>query len=146
MLRRCCQRENSEPAGGPRLLAGTGSDATHLLIVTTSDRGLCGAFNSSIARTVRTHIADLGAQGKTVKILCVGRKGRDQLRREYGKLIVDTIEEIGKPKLEFAAAEGVDVLWMPSVEEMYPDGFATAVEVDTSLTGILDGDPGRRGA
>ena len=88
----------------PRLLAGTGADDTHLLIVTTSDRGLCGGFNSSIVRAVRGDIAELSKDGKTVKILCLGRKGRDQLKREYGTLIVDTIEDIDKGGLGFAKA------------------------------------------
>ncbi len=88
----------------PRLLAGTGADDTHLLIVTTSDRGLCGGFNSSIVRAVRGDIAELNKDGKTVKILCLGRKGRDQLKREYGALIIDTIEDIDKGGLGFAKA------------------------------------------
>ena len=88
----------------PGLLAGTGADDIHLLIVTTSDRGLCGGFNSSIVRAVRGDIAKLSKDGKTVKILCLGRKGRDQLKREYGALIVDTIEDIDKGGLGFVKA------------------------------------------
>ncbi len=88
----------------PRLLAGTGEDQTHLLIVTTSDRGLCGAFNSSIVRAVRGRIAALQEDGKTVKLLCLGRKGRDQLSRDYGSLIVDTIEELDRGGLHFDKA------------------------------------------
>ncbi len=65
----------------PRLLAGTGADKVHLLVVCTAERGLCGAFNSSIVRLAREHINALLNQGKEVKILCVGRKGADQLRR-----------------------------------------------------------------
>jgi F-type H+-transporting ATPase subunit gamma len=71
-------------ASAPRLLAGTGSDKVHLLVVMTSERGLCGGFNSSIARLARVHANELLAAGKTVKILAVGRKGRDYLRREIG--------------------------------------------------------------
>ena len=92
---------------GPRLLAGTGADKTHLVVVATSDRGLCGAFNSSIVRGARQFIRQLLADGKTVKILCVGRKGRDQLRRDYAKLIVETIEDVGKRRLAFSDAERV---------------------------------------
>ncbi len=77
---------------GPRLLAGSGSDQTHLLIVATSERGLCGGFNSSIAKLARTHIADLQAAGKTVKILTVGKKGREQLRRDFSDLMVDHVD------------------------------------------------------
>ena len=67
----------------PKLLAGTGQDQVHLLVVCTAERGLCGAFNSSIVRLARERINALTAAGKTVKILCVGRKGADQLRRQY---------------------------------------------------------------
>ncbi len=93
--------------GAPALLAGNGRDQTHLIVVMTSDRGLCGGFNSSIARGARKLARDLKAQGKTVKILCIGRKGRDQLRREFSSEIIGTIEDIGKPRLTFAAAESV---------------------------------------
>jgi F-type H+-transporting ATPase subunit gamma len=88
----------------PRLLAGNGADQTHLLIVTTSDRGLCGGFNSSIVRAVRGRIAALREDGKTVKLLCLGRKGRDQLTRDYGSLIIDTIEELDRGGLHFDKA------------------------------------------
>src|SRR5688572_23850900 len=76
----------------PRLLAGTGSDRVHLLVVCTAERGLCGAFNSSIVRLAREKSNALTAAGKTVKILCVGRKGYDQLRRQYERQIVELIE------------------------------------------------------
>ena len=90
--------------GAPPLLAGTGKEAVHLLVVGTADRGLCGGFNSSIVREARRRIQELLDLGKTVKILCVGRKGRDQLRREYDKLILDTIEDVAKPRLTFESA------------------------------------------
>jgi F-type H+-transporting ATPase subunit gamma len=92
---------------GPRLLAGTGSDKVHLLIVATGDRGLCGAFNSSIVREARRTIRALKAQGKVVKILAVGRKGRDQLRRDFGADIVDTITDLGRPRLSYGDAQQV---------------------------------------
>jgi F-type H+-transporting ATPase subunit gamma len=76
-------------------------------VVATSDRGLCGAFNSSIVREARRIIRQLQADGKEVKILCVGRKGRDQLRREYGRLIVDSMQDVGRRRLGFADAEAV---------------------------------------
>jgi F-type H+-transporting ATPase subunit gamma len=90
--------------GAPPLLAGTGKDDVHLLVVATADRGLCGGFNSSIARGARNRIRELRAAGKQVKVLCIGRKGRDMLRREFGPLIVDTIEGIGRRRLDFAEA------------------------------------------
>ena len=103
---------------GPRLLAGTGSDQVHLLIVATSDRGLCGAFNSSIVREARRTIRALLAEGKTVKVLAVGRKGRDQLRRDYGSHIVETIADLGRPRLSFADAQKVTA----RVMEMFAAG------------------------
>src|SRR5882757_9684777 len=103
---------------GPRLLAGTGSDQVHLLIVATSDRGLCGAFNSSIVREARRTIRVLQAEGKTVKVLAVGRKGRDQLRRDYGSLIVETITDLGRPRVSFADAQKVTA----RVMEMFAAG------------------------
>jgi F-type H+-transporting ATPase subunit gamma len=93
--------------GGPALLSGTGKDQVHLIVVTTSDRGLCGAFNSSIVRGARQLIRQLLSEGKTVKIMTVGRKGRDQLRRDFGKLIVESMEEVGKRRLAFADAQRV---------------------------------------
>src|SRR5437660_8769580 len=76
----------------PRLLAGTGSDRVHLLVVCTAERGLCGPFNSAIVRLARERANALIAQGKEVKFFCVGRKGFEQLRRQYEKLIVEHIE------------------------------------------------------
>ena len=93
--------------GAPVLLAGNGKDQVHLIVVMTSDKGLCGGFNSSIARGARKLARDLKAAGKTIKILCIGRKGRDQLRREFSSEIIGTIEDIGKPRLTFTAAETV---------------------------------------
>ncbi len=91
-------------AGAPKLLAGNGQDETHLLIVATADRGLCGAFNSSIVREARRRIRLLLAENKKVKVLCVGRKGRDQLRRDYASLIVGTLEDVSRPRPSFAKA------------------------------------------
>ena len=104
--------------GAPPLLAGTGRDAVHLLVVATADRGLCGGFNASIVRGARIRIRDLREAGKEVKILCVGRKGRDMLRREFGSLIVDTIEGVGRRRLEYAEAAAVG----ERLERMYEAG------------------------
>ena len=79
-------------AGAPALLAGTGKDDVHMLLVCTAERGLCGAFNSSISRLARDRSNALIAQGKTVKIICVGRKGYDILRRMFAKNIVEVID------------------------------------------------------
>lgn len=91
----------------PRLLAGSGAEQTHLLVVMTADRGLCGGFNSSITRAARAAIRRLQADGKMVKIFCVGRKGRDALNREFGELIVDTLEGYNRPTVGFTTADTV---------------------------------------
>src|SRR5690606_8276615 len=96
-----------EGAGGPRLLAGTRKDEVHLFVVATSDRGLGGAFNSSIAREARLRIRAALDAGKQVKVLCVGRKGRDILRRGFRDHIIGTIEDVGKPRLGFADANAI---------------------------------------
>ncbi|MEO1657399.1 MAG: F0F1 ATP synthase subunit gamma [Pseudomonadota bacterium] len=79
-------------APGPKLLTGTGKDETHLLVVATADRGLCGAFNSSIARLAREHIIKLQGEGKKVKLFTVGTKGYELLKRLYSDLIVETVD------------------------------------------------------
>ena len=91
----------------PKLLAGTGSEQTHLLLVATSDRGLAGGFNASILREARRTLRALQRDGKTVKLFTVGRKGRDALRRDNAKLIVESLTEIGRPRLTFANAEDI---------------------------------------
>ncbi|MBT6095807.1 MAG: F0F1 ATP synthase subunit gamma [Rhodospirillaceae bacterium] len=93
--------------GAPRLLAGTGNDQIHLLVAFTANRGLCGGFNGSIVRRVREMAHGLKADGKTVKILCVGRKGHDVLKREFAGDIVASIEDIGKRHVEYHEAVGV---------------------------------------
>ena len=90
--------------GAPRLLTGTGAEQVHLVIVATADRGLCGGFNTNIVRRSRSVIDALLRDGKEVKILCVGRKGRDQLRRLYGQYIIDTIELTGVKRVGFVNA------------------------------------------
>jgi F-type H+-transporting ATPase subunit gamma len=96
----------------PRLLAGTGSDRTHLLVVMTSERGLCGGFNSSIVRLAKARIADLQAQGRTVKILTVGKKGREQLKRDYASLFVGHVDLSQEKRIGYdtAAAIARDIL------------------------------------
>lgn len=91
-------------AGSPVLLAGTGKSDVHLLVVLTSDRGLCGGFNAQIVRMARLKIRELLDAGKTVKIICVGRKGRDVLKRDYADRIVHSFEGIGKKRLSFPEA------------------------------------------
>ena len=94
--------------GGPKLLAGNGSDQTHMLVVFTSDRGLCGGFNGTIVRETRNIVRRLKGDGKTVKLLFVGRKGADVLKSDYRSDIVEIITGVGGKKgVQFA--EAVDV-------------------------------------
>jgi F-type H+-transporting ATPase subunit gamma len=93
--------------GAPALLAGTGKDQVHLLLVCTGERGLSGAFNSSIVRLAREHALKLIAQGKEVKFFCVGRKGLEQLRRTFEKQIVESVELRSVRQLGFVNAEGI---------------------------------------
>lgn len=88
----------------PKILAGTGKDDTHLMLVITSDRGLCGGFNANLLRQAKRAIDDLLAQGKTVKIVTIGRKGRDFLRRDYGANIIQSYLDIGKAGVQFEEA------------------------------------------
>lgn len=91
----------------PRLLAGTGSDQSHLIVVATADRGLCGGFNTQIVRQARDHISKLIAAGKTVRLICVGRKGRDVLRRQFGDRFVETFDMSVYKTLTLEAARPV---------------------------------------
>ncbi|NJL08305.1 MAG: F0F1 ATP synthase subunit gamma [Methylacidiphilales bacterium] len=97
----------SDISQAPRLLAGTGSQQRHLLLVCTSERGLCGPFNSAIVRLVRERALALAADGKDVTIFCVGRKGADQLRRQFERQIIKTVEMRGVRALAFSHAEAV---------------------------------------
>src|SRR6202008_4930169 len=104
-------------SSAPTLLAGSGSDQVHLLVVCTAERGLCGPFNSSIVRLAREKINVLTAAGKTIKILCVGRKGAEQLRRQYSSLIIEVIElRVKTLGLEHAARVGAKLI------ELYDNG------------------------
>ena len=93
--------------GAPRLLVGTGKDQVHLVIAMTADRGLAGAFNSGVGRQARMLVRRLLSEGKTVKILAVGRKGRDYLRREFAENISGDLALGGRKTIEFAAAKDV---------------------------------------
>ncbi|MDP3959777.1 MAG: F0F1 ATP synthase subunit gamma [Pseudorhodobacter sp.] len=93
--------------GAPRLLAGTESDKVHLLVVLTSERGLCGGFNSTIVRLAKAQIIALLAAGKTVKILTVGKKGREQLRREYASHFVGHIDLADVKRMGYSTATAI---------------------------------------
>jgi F-type H+-transporting ATPase subunit gamma len=107
----------SDISSAPPLLAGTGKDQVHLMIVCTAERGLCGAFNSSIVRLARERINTRIAEGKAVKILCVGRKGAEQLRRQFAQQIIDVIE-LRVKSLAFEHAEKVS----EKIQDLYAKG------------------------
>lgn len=91
----------------PKLLAGYGTNNSVLLVAVTGDRGLCGGFNSNIVRETRRRVTALTGEGKQVKVMCVGRKGRDGLRRDHAGLIVDTMENVTRSGAEFGPARDI---------------------------------------
>jgi F-type H+-transporting ATPase subunit gamma len=138
----------------PKLLAGTGKDDVHLLIVATADRGLCGGFNSSIVRLAREHISQLTADGKEVKLFLVGKKAHDMLKRQYKEIIVerrdfaevrdvgfDYAQEVGETVMQMFAEEQFDVCTIfyaafqsvvtqvPTAQQLIPPTLSEAAEV-----------------
>ena len=91
----------------PTLLSGTGSDQTHLLVVMTAERGLCGGFNSNIAKLARQHANALISAGKTVKILTVGKKGRDNLRRDFGSIFLTHVDLTQVKRVGYSDAQSI---------------------------------------
>ncbi|MDY4841320.1 MAG: ATP synthase F1 subunit gamma [Alphaproteobacteria bacterium] len=112
----------------PKLLRGTGKNKTCLLIVFTSDRGLCGGYNSNVAKAAAKRIEELTAEGTEVKILCVGKKGRDILKRKYAALIVKTLEGLGKKGAKYYEATDIAQL----ILEAYDKGEIDRCEVVVS--------------
>ena len=96
-----------QTAAAPRLLAGNGADRVHLLVVMTSERGLCGGFNTTIVRLARARAQELLAAGKTVKILTVGKKGRDQMKRDYSQYFVGHVDMSDVKRVGYANAQNV---------------------------------------
>ncbi|EYD72629.1 F0F1 ATP synthase subunit gamma [Limimaricola hongkongensis] len=150
--------------GAPKLLAGTGKEDVHLLVVMTAERGLCGGFNGSIVRKARIRASELIAQGKTVKILTVGKKGREMLRRDYGQHFVGHVDlsevkrvgyanaqDIARDVLDRFAADEFDVATIyyarfqnvitqiPTEQQIIPAKFEGGDEADTAL---YDYEPG----
>jgi F-type H+-transporting ATPase subunit gamma len=97
----------SDPQNAPKLLIGTGKDQIHLCVVMTSDRGLCGGFNSNICRLAKKNFENILKEGKNLKIITVGSKGHDQLKREYGKYIIKKLSFKSKKKISFVEADDV---------------------------------------
>lgn len=104
--------------GAPRLLAGSGADKVHLIIMVTADRGLCGGFNTYVVRDVRRLTSQLIAEGKTVKIMPIGRKGREQIKRDYAKNLIEGFEQLGRKGITFPEAD----MAATKVAEMFAAG------------------------
>jgi F-type H+-transporting ATPase subunit gamma len=133
MLRRLAANVAGTP-GAPKLLAGTGSDKSHLVIVITADRGLAGAFNSGVGRQARTLIRRLQSEGKSVKILVVGRKGRDYLKREFAAEVAHELMFGGRKVIEFAQAKEIADI----VTQMFADGaFDVATLVYNQFRSVI---------
>ncbi|SEH38861.1 ATP synthase F1 subcomplex gamma subunit [Rhizobium tibeticum] len=152
----------TEADGAPALMTGNGKDQVHLLVVCTAERGLCGGFNSQISRCARDHARKLLAEGKTVKIFTVGKKGYDVLRREFASLIVERKElrevkkvgfenadQIGKRVIEMFEADEFDVCTLfysefksvisqvPTAQQLIPASAPTAVVEDAAHAGAV---------
>jgi F-type H+-transporting ATPase subunit gamma len=97
----------ADPSSAPQLLVGNGNDKTHLLVVVSADRGLCGGFNGAITRQTRNEVARLRGEGKEVKLLMVGRKSADALRRELGDIYLDNLEGIQGTSVQFGDAASI---------------------------------------
>jgi F-type H+-transporting ATPase subunit gamma len=148
----------------PRLLAGTGKDDVQLLVVMTSERGLCGGFNTNIVKLAKTKIEELRAKGKTVKVLTVGKKGREQLKRDFGDLFVGHVDLSEVKKLGYVNAQDIarDVLarfdaeefdvatifyarfqsvisQVPTAQQIIPASYETDEEV--SASGVVEYEP-----
>ena len=112
----------SDPNSGPTLLVGTGRDKNHLLVVVSADRGLCGGFNGGIIRSTRREVLKLQEEGKTVRLLMVGRKATDALKREFNDLFVETLEGVQGTDVQFSDADMISQRIQSMIE---------AEEVDT---------------
>lgn len=135
MLRRVAQGITLSPSL-PKLLVGTGAEQTQLLIVMTADRGLCGGFNGNLVRFAKQQIRDLQAQGKTVKLLTVGRRARDLLRRDFPELIVKSFVDFGKSKTGIAY-ENADEVAQYLLAEYAAGAFDVATLVYNEFRNVL---------
>jgi F-type H+-transporting ATPase subunit gamma len=150
----------------PPLLAGTGKSDTHLVIVATSDRGLAGGFNSTILREARRQIRALQTEGKTVKVITIGRKGRDAMRREFSQLVIDSMTDVGRRGVHFSEAKSISeavlarfeagefdvatiifnkfksaISQIVTVQQLIPFGPATASQTDDAAGAFYDFEP-----
>ncbi|MCE2517377.1 MAG: F0F1 ATP synthase subunit gamma [Alphaproteobacteria bacterium] len=108
----------ADPNSGPVLLVGTGATANHLLVVVSADRGLCGGFNGGIIRSTRREVLRLQGEGKTVRLLMVGRKATDALKREFSDIFVETLEGVQGTEVQFSDADKIS----QKIQSMIADG------------------------
>ena len=136
-----------DAASGPTLLVGTGRTENHLLVVVSADRGLCGGFNGGIIRATRREIERLQAEGKSPKLLMVGRKAADALRREFGELFIDTLEGIQGTSVSFNDALSIST----RIQDMIEDGkvdtcsiifnrFVSAITQEVTFSSLVPAD------
>ncbi|MEP3848223.1 MAG: F0F1 ATP synthase subunit gamma [Paracoccaceae bacterium] len=155
-----------DSAGAPKLLSGTGSDQVHLLVVMTSERGLCGGFNTNIVKLAKAKAGELQAAGKTVKILTVGKKGRDQMKRDFGEYSIGHVDLSEVKKIGYGDAQGIaqDVLsrfdgeefdvatifyakfvnvvsQIPTAQQIVPAAFEADEDDNTGTTTLYDYEP-----
>ena len=107
----------SDPSNAPKLLVGTGKEQTHLCVVMTSDRGLCGGFNTNICRLAKNYFLKVLKEGKTLKIITIGSKGHDQLKREYSKYIINKLSFKNVKKISFNEADEVGKIILDLIEK-----------------------------
>ena len=138
----------ADVTSAPELLVGNGKSATHLLVVISADRGLCGGFNGSITRQTRTEVTRLQDEGKTVKLLMVGRKSADALRREYGKQFIDSFEGIQGTSVSFSDAASLADTIRNGFEAgdydvctMIYNKFVNAITQEITLTQLIPAEP-----
>ena len=150
----------------PKLLSGTGEDKVHLLVVMTAERGLCGGFNSNIAKKAKAHARELLAQGKEVKILTVGKKGRDALRRDLGDHLVGHVDLSEVKKIGYGDAQNIAqdvlnrfdagefdvatifyakfvnvVMQTPTAQQIIPAKFEADADEDSGASTLFDYEP-----
>ncbi|MFL2845411.1 MAG: F0F1 ATP synthase subunit gamma [Candidatus Puniceispirillaceae bacterium] len=134
----------ADVSSAPALLVGNGKSTTHLLVVISADRGLCGGFNGSITRQTRTEVMRLQDEGKTVKLLMVGRKSADALRREYSKQFIDSVEGIQGTSVSFSDAASLGDTIRAGFEAgdydictMIYNRFVNAITQEITLTQLI---------
>ena len=134
----------ADASSAPQLLVGNGKNDNHLLVVVSADRGLCGGFNGGIIRSTRRQVLDLQAQGKTVRLLMVGRKATDALKREFSDIFIETLENIQGTAVQFSDADMISQRIQAMLESGEIDTcsivfnkFVSAIAQDVTFTSLV---------